>query len=185
MNETATASVPMNGIQKTAILLLSLGEDVSAELIKRLDDDEVRSISGAMAKTGFVTSAEMETVMIQFYRDSLAGHRVVRGGPEPTRRILSNALGADAAEKHIGETARREQKQAAAADMLQQCDPRQLAGLLRQEHPQAIALLLSRIPARAPPRCWRRCPRRRGWKSCGAPPAWIRSRPTWSRKSSA
>ena len=147
MNQTTASSAPMNGIQKTAILLLSLGEDVSAELIKHLDEDEVRSVSGAMAKTGFVTSAEMETVMLQFYRDSMEGNRVVRGGPEPTRRILSQALGAEAAEKHIGETARHEQKQAAAADALQHCDPQQLAGLLRQEHPQAIALLLSRIPA--------------------------------------
>lgn len=133
-------------VRKTAILLLTLGEQSSAEIIKRLTEEEIQKVTEAMASTGLITRAETEQVLIEFYRDALARNRVLKGGVAATKRMLEAALGVETARKHVGHLDAEEHREIGPLRILENSDPQQLASLLKAEHPQTVALLLSQLP---------------------------------------
>src|SRR5712692_8145336 len=87
------------GIRKAAILLVTLGEEVSAELLRQLGEDEVQAIGREVARLSAVTSEQAEAILDEFHQMSLAHDYVLKGGIDYARKLLHTAYGPDTAKK--------------------------------------------------------------------------------------
>jgi flagellar motor switch protein FliG len=140
----ATASmVPaLTGIQKSAILLVALGDQASAELLKHLSDDEVQAVTGAISNLPPISPEQAEAVLEEFRNATQGALHVGQGGLNYARRLLTSAFGPEGSKKHLERLPR---PQDSSNNELQRVDPQQLARLVRSEHPQTVALILSRL----------------------------------------
>src|SRR6266700_2982542 len=99
MTATSDAtSMKISGAQKAAILLVTLGERLGGEIMKQLTDDEVRSVSKAIARLEKVTPAQTESVLEEFCQSALGGCGG-QGGFDYAKRVLSNAFGPEGAKR--------------------------------------------------------------------------------------
>jgi flagellar motor switch protein FliG len=139
----ATALAPaLTGLQKTAILLVALGDEASGNLLKHLSDEEVELVSGAIANLPVVPLAQAEAILEEF-RDAANGAlQVGHGGAEYARRMLAQAFGPEGSKKHIEKLPHGPDRQ---STILQRIDPQVLVRFVRAEHPQTAALILSRV----------------------------------------
>jgi Flagellar motor switch protein len=134
-----------SGPQKTAVLMMMLGESASAEILKHLDEDEVALIGKELARTSSLTSEEAEGILEEFYQMSMAKDYVLKGGIDFARKILQSAFGPEAAKRILDRLMKQLGSEAASFDALQKADPQQLAKFIHSEHPQTIALVLSHL----------------------------------------
>jgi len=133
------------GIQKAAILLMTLGEKTSAELMRVLSEDEVQAISREVARTTTVNAEVVETVVEEFHQMAVAREFVVKGGLDHARRMLVNAFGPETAEKLLYRLTRTLNADLTDFAPLRKADPQQLAKFVHSEHPQTIALVVSQL----------------------------------------
>ena len=75
-----TAATPTTGIRKAAILMVTLGDHVSAEILKQLEEDEVEEIGREIARMTAVSAEQGESVLEEFYEMTVAHDYVLRGG---------------------------------------------------------------------------------------------------------
>ncbi len=141
----AAATEILTGIDKAAMLLVSLGEECSAELLKHLSEDEVDVLSRAIARLPNVASHQIEAVLNEFHHMSVAQEFVLKGGIEYARKMLSKAFGPDVAKRLDDRLMKFRGTDESAFTALQEADPQQLARFIHNEHPQTIALLLSHV----------------------------------------
>ena len=134
------------GVRKAAVVLLLLGEEVSAEIFKHLNEDEIESLAKEMSALGPVPSAVSERVMEEFHSTAIAAEYVTRGDVEYARRVLVRTLGQDAARRII-ERVQRSFQSTAGFTSLEKADPQQLSKFILGEHPQTIALILAHLHA--------------------------------------
>jgi flagellar motor switch protein FliG len=144
---TATADT-VSGARKAAILLLSLGDQTSAEILRQLSEDEVHKISLEIARLDAVGPDQAEIVLEEFHQKTCGQDAFVRGGPLPARKLLAHALGAESAQKVLDTIAQQVAGEGAKLGALEKADPAQLAGFIQNEHPQTIALILSNLNPR-------------------------------------
>lgn len=131
------------GPQKTAIVLLALGEKFTADIFKRMERAEIAAVSKAMLDTDSVPKEQVLEVLKE-YNEALAyGAELLVGGPEQVKRILTKSLDAETAkyimdslDLNMGPTPFQE---------LENVSPRILAQILRNEHPQTLALILGHL----------------------------------------
>src|SRR6185295_5559957 len=135
----------ITGPCKAAILSVILGEQVSVEIFKELEPDEIHIISREVAKIGSVTSEEAEAILEEFYQMTLAQDYIHKGGLEYARKVLINAFGPEHAKKLLDRLMKTLGTEGANFDALQKADPQQLAKFIHSEHPQTIALVLSHL----------------------------------------
>jgi flagellar motor switch protein FliG len=135
----------LSGIEKAAILMVLLGDQVSGELLKMLNEDEVQLISRQVARLKKVTPQEAEMVLEEFYQLTAARDYVAKGGLDYARTMLFNAFGPEAAKRLMDRLVKALGEDMASFDALQKADPQQLAKFLHNEHPQTIALVLSHL----------------------------------------
>ena len=146
MQEGRTGSSELTGVRKAAILLVSLGDAASAELIRRLPPEEVKKLTAEIALLDSVPPAHVQVVLEEFHQEVADGKVAVTGGSEFAQKLLSSAFGAEPAEKLMEESSRINE----GLGSLQTADPLQLATFLQKEHPQTIAVILSHLePAQA------------------------------------
>ncbi|MBI3802996.1 MAG: flagellar motor switch protein FliG [Nitrospirae bacterium] len=132
----------LTGTDKTAILLLTLGEDVASEVMKHLDPKEVRKISATIAKLSDISQEEIDSVWSDFATHASAGAAPKLGGRDYLQRVLTKALGHERAAKVMSDFPASEET---GLDELKWTEPKALSGLLRAEHPQTIALILTHL----------------------------------------
>ncbi|MDR3719738.1 MAG: flagellar motor switch protein FliG [Bryobacteraceae bacterium] len=140
-----TPQVKLSGSKKAAILTVCLGDAVSAEILKELDEDEVSSIGREVARLQSITAEDGEQVLEEFYQLAMAQDYVLKGGVDYARKILTKAFGPDSARKILDRLLKQIGAEAASFDALQKADPQQLAKFIHNEHPQTIALVLSHL----------------------------------------
>lgn len=133
------------GAQKAALLLVSLGDQLGAEILKHLDEDEIADIGKEIARTSMVTAEESEKILEEYYTMSMAQDFVLKGGIDYARKMLITAFGPEAAKKILDRLVKALGNDAASFDALQKADPQQLAKFIHSEHPQTIALILSHL----------------------------------------
>ena len=133
------------GIRKAAILLVTLGEEVSAELLRQLEDEEVQQISREVARLSSVTAEQAEAVLDEFHQMSVAHDYVLKGGMDYARKLLNAAYGPEAAKKVLDRLISALGTEVVNFDALHKADPQQLAKFIHNEHPQTIALVLSHL----------------------------------------
>ncbi|MCL4796381.1 MAG: flagellar motor switch protein FliG [Bryobacteraceae bacterium] len=135
----------LSGAQKAAVLMVSLGEQASAGILKHLDEDEVAAIGKEVARLSALSSEEAESTLEEFYAMSMAQDYVLKGGFEYAKKMLISAFGPEAAQKILDRLVKALGSEAASFDALQKADPQQLAKFIHSEHPQTIALILSHL----------------------------------------
>lgn len=135
----------MTGATKSAIFLLSLGYEQCAEVLKLLNDDQVRQISEAIAELGEITPEQTEAVLDEFVRSSGYGASGMSGGMARARRILSTAFGQEVARKMVDRLYMKARKSPVDFSSLEEAEPERLANYLALEHPQTIALVLAHL----------------------------------------
>jgi flagellar motor switch protein FliG len=122
--------------------MLALGEEASQVLWKSFDEEEIREVSHAIANLGAVPSEVVEELLFEFVgRLSNAGP--VMGSTDSARRFLQNVLPADKAASILDEV--RGPAGKTMWDKLANVNERVLSGYLKNEHPQTIAVIVSRI----------------------------------------
>ena len=143
--ETAAPTIP--GLRKAGILLIILGETISAEILRQLDDEEVQSIGKEVARITSISNDQAETVLEEFYQMSIAHDYVLKGGIDYAKKMLMNAFGPEHSKKLLDRLVKTLGNETASFDTLQRADPQQLAKFIHNEHPQTIALVLSHLNA--------------------------------------
>lgn len=130
------------GTQKAAILLLSFGEEVSSEIFKNLNEFEIKRIGTSMSRLGRLEEDIIDEIIIEFYEILQRNKQFFYGGSDLTKRIIGTAFKGGEAEELIDQLS----LSSANLDSLELIDPRTLAGFVRNEHPQTIALILAHLP---------------------------------------
>jgi flagellar motor switch protein FliG len=139
------AETRLSGLRKAAILIVVLGEQTSAEILRNLEEEEVDLISREVAKISAITGEQAETVLDECYQMSLAHDYVLKGGVEYAGKILMNAFGPEQARRLLDRLVKTLGNESVGFDALQKADPQQLAKFIHSEHPQTIALVLSHL----------------------------------------
>ena len=131
----------MSGLQKSAILLIALGPEKSANIFKHLKEDEIEELTLEIANTRSITPQIKEGVIEEFYQVCLAQQYIAEGGIGYAKELLEKALGAEKAMSVIGKlTASLQVK---PFEFVRKTDASQLLNFIQDEHPQTIALILS------------------------------------------
>jgi len=132
----------ISGAQKAAMFLMAIGEEAAVKLFAMMDDDEIRELSGIMSSLGQVNSEVMERLFGEFVEQVSASGGVV-GNYDSTERLLVKALGkgrVDGIMEEIRGPAGR-----TTWDKLGNVSEEILANFLKNEYPQTIAVVLSKI----------------------------------------
>ncbi len=133
------------GVVKASILLLSLSEDVAAKVLKNLDSEAVRKVTRCMADLKIVPKSKVKEVLMDA-KSALDDLGAVGKGMESVKRLLVKALGEEKGEEvlHLLEDASGVSTGLGHEEV--EFDGKVLATLLRDEHPQIVALILSLFP---------------------------------------
>lgn len=135
----------LRGSQKAAMLLILLGDQASAEIIKHLSEDDVQMVTREIARMKKITPDQAESVLEEFYQMSTARKYVLSGGLDYAKSVLINAFGPDVARKLMDRLMKAMGTDMSSFDAIQKADPQQLAKFLHSEHPQTIALVLAHL----------------------------------------
>ncbi|MEW5889827.1 MAG: flagellar motor switch protein FliG [Pseudomonadota bacterium] len=128
-----------DGITKAATLLLSLGEDEAAEVLRHLGPREVQKLGAAMAQLKAVPRNKVEAVLDEFHEENQRGTPVTVD-ENIIRAMLTKALGDDRAANLISRILQG--GDTAGIESLKWMDPGTVADLIKNEHPQIIATIL-------------------------------------------
>lgn len=131
----------LTGIQKTAILFITLGPDASAPILKRLPDNDIQRITFEIANMQKIKKDQRDEVLQEFVELNKAKDYIMEGGFEYAKNLLSKALGAQKA-KEIIEQVSEITQQYRPFGIARKADSAQLLNIIKNEHPQAIALIL-------------------------------------------
>lgn len=135
----------LTGEQKAAVLLITLGPDLSSEVFRNLSDEVVEQITLQIANTKRVQPQDRDSVLEESYQLALAEEYISQGGIDYARELLEKALG----EQKAVEILNRLQGalQMTPFDFIKKTDPQQILNFIQNEHPQTIALVLAHLSA--------------------------------------
>ncbi len=131
----------LTGRQKAAILLISLGPDVSAKVYKYLTEEEIERLSLEISSVNKVEPELKEEIVDQFHQIALAQDYISQGGVGYAKTVLEKAFGKQEAAKIINRLT--SSLQVRPFDFARKADPTQILNFIQNEHPQTIALVLS------------------------------------------
>ena len=140
----APPTAKLTGPQKTAILILALGDAFASEVFKKFERTEITAVSRAMAKLDTVTKEQAEEVLREFNQAMTIGKEMLYGGPEQVRKMISSNLDSDTARYILDEL--DFDSGPVPFKELGNVSPKILAQILRNEHPQTLALILGHLP---------------------------------------
>jgi flagellar motor switch protein FliG len=132
----------LSGPEKAAILMLALGDEHTARLFAMMDDEEIKEISQTMANLGTVSSNIVERLFVDFAEQLSATGSLV-GTYESTERLLAKVLGGDRVNAIMEEI--RGPAGRTMWDKLGNVNETVLANYLKNEYPQTVAVVLSKI----------------------------------------
>jgi flagellar motor switch protein FliG len=130
--------------EKIAILLIQLGEDLTAQIFSYMDVDAITEISKYIATAKTIDKAVAAAVLEEFYVIFQSNQYIASGGLEYAKEILYKALGPEEAKKVLDKLAKSLQSEQTFG-FLQKVKPQQLADFIVNEHPQTIALILAHM----------------------------------------
>ncbi len=130
-----------SGVERAAILLLTLGENEAAEILKHMGAKEVQRLGRTMAELNNVSKEEVRSVINDFTTAVEVQTSLGVGSDEFIRKVLVNALGDEKAASLMERISLGGQRK--GLDALKWMDSRAVAELVRNEHPQIIAIVLS------------------------------------------
>ncbi|MBM7540569.1 flagellar motor switch protein FliG [Amphibacillus cookii] len=131
----------LTGRQKAAILLISLGPDVSAQVYKHLTEEEIEKLTLEISSVKKVETEQKEEILEQFHQIALAQDYITQGGIGYAKTVLEKAVGNEEAQNIISRLT--SSLQVKPFDFARKADPGQILNFIQSEHPQTIALILS------------------------------------------
>lgn len=137
--------IGLSGRQKAALLLISLGPEVSAQIFKHLRDEEIDQLTLEIANVRKVDSTEKEMILAEFHQICMAQEYISQGGISYAKEILEKALGSQKALDIINRLTAT--LQVRPFDFARKADPAQILNFIQNENSQTIALVLSYLQA--------------------------------------
>jgi flagellar motor switch protein FliG len=132
----------LSGPQKAAIIMLSVGEEQSSKLFAMMHEEEIREISGAMANLGSVPAALVERLCVEF-ADQISASNGIFGNYEATERLLGKTLPKERVSQIMEEL--RGPAGRTMWDKLGNVNEAVLANYLKNEYPQTVAVVMTKI----------------------------------------
>jgi len=132
-----------NGVEEAAILLMSLGEEEAAEVFKHLEPKEVQALGETIAKLKVISREKVEIVLERFDKIAETQSSLVADTDEYVRSVLRKALGDDKANLLLDRILQG--SDVSSIESLKWMDANSVAELLRNEHPQIVAAILSHL----------------------------------------
>lgn len=140
MAEVETESLAAK--EKVAILMIALGQETTAEVMKYMSDFEIEQIAQSISELEVVTTEQEDDVLGEFEQMLIAGHYVSQGGMDFARGALEKAVGPRKAQSLLD---RVNSTTGSGFYMLRNVDPAQIIPFVCKEHPQTISLILSQL----------------------------------------
>lgn len=140
-NKNIVDASRLNGAEKCAVILLALGEE-HAHVWQSLDEEEIKEISQAMASLGNVTAAVVEDLLVEFV-SGMAGTGAIMGSFEQTQKLLASIMPGEKVDALMEEI--RGPAGRTMWDKLGNVNEAVLANYLKNEYPQTVAVVLSKI----------------------------------------
>ncbi len=133
----------LNGQEKIAVLLLAMGDKFTSDVFKRMDRQEIATISKAIVNLDPVPKEVVEEIMREFHTALVEGVDMISGGSDILKRLLVKNVDAETA-KYIMDSLNLNTGPAPFRE-LEAVSPRLLSQILRNEHPQTLALILGHL----------------------------------------
>lgn len=140
-------SAQVRGLRKAAIALIALGPKAAAAILKHIPEEEVERLTNAIAQTSSIDPNLAEAILKDGHAAVTGRKFYLSGGMEYAKKMLEEAFGREMASQQIGRLIKLAASEEAQFEQLGKVDPQQLAKLIQSEHPQAIAVILSRLYA--------------------------------------
>ncbi|AKH65504.1 MULTISPECIES: flagellar motor switch protein FliG [Photorhabdus] len=131
----------LNGTEKSAVMLMTLGEDQAAEVFKHLNSREVQQLSITMAGMRQVSNQQLVDVLAEFEEDSGQYAALSINASDYLRSVLIKALGEERASSLL-EDILESRETTTGMETLNFMEPQMAADMIREEHPQIIATIL-------------------------------------------
>nr|WP_028561435.1 flagellar motor switch protein FliG [Paenibacillus pinihumi] len=131
----------LSGRQKAAILLITLGPEVSAQIFKHLREEEIEQLTLEIANVRKVDGGEKETILAEFHQICMAQEYISQGGIAYAKTILEKALGESKAMEVLNRLTAT--LQVRPFDFARKAEPTQILNFIQNENSQTIALVLS------------------------------------------
>ena len=141
--EAKTEIKKFTGSERTAIFMMSLGEEAAAEILRHMGPKEVQKIGTAMASLERVSRSDIDQVLLEFSEQVQDQTALGIGADDYVRKVLRQALGDDKAEGLIDRILLG--RNSKGLEALKWLDPRAVAEMIRHEHPQIVAIVLSHL----------------------------------------
>jgi len=141
----AKSNSSISNREKIAVLMVALGNDIAAEVYKKLDDTAIELITLEVANLRKVTPELKLEVLKEAQEVLMAREFMARGGVDYARDVLERALGPERAQNLLARITAS--LQVRPFDFMRHTDPQQVLGFIQGEHPQTIALILSYLEA--------------------------------------
>lgn len=135
------------GVQKAAIVIMQLGKEKAAGILRQLREQEISEIMAEVARLQYLEADEIEQVLAEFKDTFIARSHIAQGGYDTARELLEASVGPEKATEileNLGVT-----MVTAPFEFLRRADARQVLSYLQDEHPQTIALVLAHMHSEA------------------------------------
>ena len=132
----------LSGIEKAAIFMLSLDEEHAAQMFENMGDEEIRELSQGMANLGAASSEIVERLYVEF-AEQISSTGSLVGTPESTERLLSKVIGGERGNQIMEEL--RGPAGRTMWDKLANVNEHVLANYLKNEYPQTVAVIITKI----------------------------------------
>lgn len=139
------APTEISGPQKAAILMISLGPELSSQVFKHLTDEEIEQITLEIAATRTVSNETRQAVLEEFHQMALAQEYIAEGGIAYAREVLERALGNQKALEILQRLTAS--LQVRPFEFIRRADATQVLSFVQNEHPQTIALVMAYLSA--------------------------------------
>jgi flagellar motor switch protein FliG len=129
----------LTDIEKSAVVMMLIGQEAAAEVVKFLAEPEINRLSAAMTQISNISRNTADSVLQEFAGLMRQDNPIGVGAQEYVRGVLETALGAEKADRLLGRLKRDDYPTAIEAIKWQ--DPRDLAEMIKSEHPQIVAMI--------------------------------------------
>lgn len=133
----------LSGVDKAALLLLSLGEDRAGEILKRLDDAEIQLLGQHISRLEVVSTKQMAAILEEFRQRMKSPEAIVVKGDQFFKNTIARTLDGRRQEMLLDKLDLEQSPEFFVK--IKKLDPRTVASFLRNEHPQTIALVLAHL----------------------------------------
>ncbi|WP_455798839.1 flagellar motor switch protein FliG [Clostridium butyricum] len=131
----------LTGVQKAAILFITLGPEASSGILKKLPESDIQKITYEIANITSVTAEQREEILNEFLQINKARDYIIEGGMDYAKQLLSKALGTQRANEILDKVSEAT-AQYRPFSIARKADSKQLLNVITEEQPQTIALIL-------------------------------------------